>query len=271
MAVISATPDEVATTAFVRDIPPFETGELKWVRVLIPLRDLEAYGEEVRLKDPSQFYPDAPDAMEFSIGNEIGENETEKIIRQIESNRNAEPGYWYKVFKDYKNRDDELFFYHLKTGDVPQPDFGPESDFQDLPPRSQPVPESNSSGSELLSTPNDDSAPHDPVAEEKRTESEPSNLNTSEPPNDLHAAHPQTSTLQAHPATDHFSTDSLPAGLSATSLMMAGMLLERRNAAAENRNPPADDNPDSHDLTGQRRPGYTLLDRWKRRLRGQLD
>ncbi|MDG1875656.1 MAG: hypothetical protein P8J27_17220, partial [Mariniblastus sp.] len=101
-----------------RDVQPFETGELKWVQVVIPISELEDSDGDVRLKDPTQNFGQSESAEIFKLDGEIGENEVDKIINAIETNQESEAGYWYKVFKDYRNRDDELFFYHYKTGDA---------------------------------------------------------------------------------------------------------------------------------------------------------
>jgi hypothetical protein len=79
----SASPDDVSSSAFKRDVQPFESGELKWVQVKIPLQDLEEFGEDVRLVDPTKFYPSAEDAAEFKIDEDIGENEVEKLSPDI--------------------------------------------------------------------------------------------------------------------------------------------------------------------------------------------
>ena len=64
-----------------------------------------------------RLYPAAEDAAEQTFQN-VGENETDRIIDQIERSPDAEPGYWHRIFKAYDHRDDELFFYYYKTGEV---------------------------------------------------------------------------------------------------------------------------------------------------------
>ena len=116
----SSTPLEQTTGLFGRSIAPFENGELQWVQVTVPIEDLELIGEEVRLKQPTRFYAASEGSEEHDFDN-VGENEIERIVQQIESSPDAEPGYWYRVFKSYDNRDDELFFYHYKTGETDSP------------------------------------------------------------------------------------------------------------------------------------------------------
>ncbi|MEM9941702.1 MAG: hypothetical protein AAF939_08940, partial [Planctomycetota bacterium] len=110
----STTPDQDNSFEFTRDTQPFESGELRWVLVTIPMDEIEEISGELRLVNPSRFYAADPVSDVFNLP-DVGENEVEKIIREIESNPNAEPGFWYRIFKDYRNRDDELFFYHFKT------------------------------------------------------------------------------------------------------------------------------------------------------------
>ena len=122
----SSSPDNSSSFTFSRDVQPFESGELKWVQVQIPLSELEELDGEVRLKDPTKIFGKSEDSEINDLDDEIGENEVEKIIEVIETNEESEAGYWYKVFKDYRNRDDELFFYHFKTGEPQQIDASPE-------------------------------------------------------------------------------------------------------------------------------------------------
>lgn len=116
----SPTPLEQTTSLFGREIAPFEKGELQWVQVAIPLDELEMADDEVQLKFPVRFYPASEAAEEHGFEN-VGDNETDRIVKQIESSPDAEPGYWYRIFKAYDNRDDELFFYYFKTGQT-EPD-----------------------------------------------------------------------------------------------------------------------------------------------------
>ncbi len=113
----SSNPDSSSGFTFTRDVQPFESGDLKWVQVQIPISELEEIDGEVRLKDPTKVFGKTEDAELNELDDEIGENEVEKIIEVIETDEKSEGGYWYKVFKDYRNRDDELFFYHFKTGE----------------------------------------------------------------------------------------------------------------------------------------------------------
>ena len=122
----SSSPDTSSSFSFTRDVQPFESGDLKWVQVQIPLSELEELDGEVRLKDPTKIFGKSEDSEINDLDDEIGENEVEKIIEVIETNEESEAGYWYKVFKDYRNRDDELFFYHFKTGEPQQIDASPE-------------------------------------------------------------------------------------------------------------------------------------------------
>ena len=118
----SSSPDSSSSVTFSRDVQPFESGDLKWVQVQIPISELEEVDGEVRLKDPTKVFGNSEDAELNDLDDSIGENEVEKIINVIETNEESEAGYWYKVFKDYRNRDDELFFYHFKTGESQQSD-----------------------------------------------------------------------------------------------------------------------------------------------------
>ena len=113
----SPTPLDQTRSIFQRDVAPFESGELRWVQVEIPIDDLEMVGDEVVLKQPTIVYPAVDDAAEMTFEN-IGENETDRIANQIERSPAAEPGYWYRIFKAYENRNDELIFYYYKTGEV---------------------------------------------------------------------------------------------------------------------------------------------------------
>ena len=113
----SPPPIDQTSSIFSRQIAPFEEGELRWVQVEIPVDELELVGDEISLRQPSKLYPAAEDASEQDFEN-VGENETDRIIGQIERSPIAEPGYWYRIFKAYDYRGDELFFYHYKTGEV---------------------------------------------------------------------------------------------------------------------------------------------------------
>ena len=130
LPIESATPQESTTLTFDRDVQQFESGEVKWVLVEVPISDLEEIGDEIKLKDPTKVFSNADDAAINDLPDDIGENEVEKIIEAIETDTEAESGYWYKVFKDYSNRDDELFFYHFKTGESQSSDTTPQSDFE---------------------------------------------------------------------------------------------------------------------------------------------
>ena len=113
----SPPPLDQTTSIFDRDVAPFESGELRFVQVEIPVDDLYLVGDEVVLRQPTLLYPAAEDAAEMPFEN-VGENETDRIANQIERSPTAEPGYWYRIFKAYNNRDDELTFYYFKTGEV---------------------------------------------------------------------------------------------------------------------------------------------------------
>jgi len=113
----SPPPIDQTSGIFSREIAPFEEGELRWVQVEIPVDELELVGDEISLRQPSKLYPAAEDAAEQDFEN-VGENETDRIIGEIERSPIAESGYWYRIFKAYDYRGDELFFYHYKTGEV---------------------------------------------------------------------------------------------------------------------------------------------------------
>ena len=113
----SPPPIDQSDSIFDREVAPFENGELRWVQAEIPVDEIEVMGDEVVLKQPSKLYPAVDDFNEQVFEN-VGENETDRIIDQIERSPAAEPGYWYRVFKAYDNRGDELFFYHYKTGEI---------------------------------------------------------------------------------------------------------------------------------------------------------
>ena len=70
------------------------------------------------------------DPREF--GQFIGED-MRLIPVEIEKNSESEAGYWYKVYQQTGSKE-TLLFYHLKTGQIPQEDLGPESDFDDANP-----------------------------------------------------------------------------------------------------------------------------------------
>ena len=113
----SPPPLDQTSSIFARQVAPFEDGELRWVQVEIPVNEMEMIGDEVSLKQPSKLYPAVEDAAEQTFQN-VGENEPDRIINQIERSPDAEPGYWYRVFKTYDYRGDELFFYYYKTGEI---------------------------------------------------------------------------------------------------------------------------------------------------------
>ena len=113
----SPTPLDQTRSIFEREVAPFESGELRWVQVEIPIDQMEMVGDEVILKQPTTMYPALDDATEMVFEN-VGENETDRIAEQIERSPAAEPGYWYKIYKAYNNRNDELTFYYYKTGEI---------------------------------------------------------------------------------------------------------------------------------------------------------
>jgi len=154
----SSSPDNSSSFSFSRDTQPFESGELKWVQVQIPLAELEELDGEVRLKDPTKVFGKNEGSEINDLDDEIGENEVEKIIEVIETNEDSEGGYWYKVFKDYRNRDDELFFYHFKTGEPQEVDAAPVDAQPDdsRSPDTQPGAESESSEGRQRDLPNSD-------------------------------------------------------------------------------------------------------------------
>ncbi len=232
----TASPDDVTTTSYERDVQPFESGDLKWVRVRIPLNELESFGDEVRLKDPTKIYLRAAGASEFQIDDKIGENEIEKIIREIETNREAEAGYWYKVFKDYQNRDDELFFYHLKTGEIPQPDEGPQSDFLESGPRQ-----------------NDDSkqTPDQQIERDENNSAAEGQL----PATGMNFDSFPSSEKNWDGLATEVSPSSASLGISTGSLMMAGMMLERRRKQGN-----SDKKTDAVESAGSRRQTDPAVD-----------
>ena len=126
----SPPPLDQTNSIFDREVAPFESGELRWVQVQIPVDEMEMVGDEVVLKQPTFLYPAIDDAAEQVFEN-VGENETDRIAEQIERSPAAEPGYWYRIFKAYENRDDELIFYYYKTGelddDTAEPDLGEDA------------------------------------------------------------------------------------------------------------------------------------------------
>jgi hypothetical protein len=165
----SPTPLEQTTSIFGRQVAAFEKGDLQWVQVEVPLDDLEMVAEEVRLKYPVRFYPASDGADEHEFNN-VGENETDRIVEQIERSSDAEPGYWYRIFKSYDNRDDELIFYYFKTGEAEfkesespaEPATEPMLDFEDR--TSPPIPDNdlNIENAPEASEPNDEppTSPH---------------------------------------------------------------------------------------------------------------
>ena len=88
----SPPPIDQSDSIFDREVAPFENGELRWVQAEIPVDEIEVMGDEVVLKQPSKLYPAVDDFNEQVFEN-VGENETDRIIDQIERSPAAEPGY----------------------------------------------------------------------------------------------------------------------------------------------------------------------------------
>lgn len=197
LPISSNSPDISSSLTFSRDVQPFETGDLKWVLVEIPVTEMETSDGDVILKDPTKIYSPAEDADVNDLDDEIGENEVEKIIREIETDEKAESGYWYKVFKDYRNRDDELFFYHFKTGELQSTDSEPQSDFERRPELPSENDNTDESGNDLEG---EDSDRLEPDLEESSQPGIKSGISFDMPRSSSHA-------------------------LSAGSLMMAGLLI----------------------------------------------
>ncbi len=180
----SPTPLEQTTGLFGRQVAAFEQGELQWVQVAIPMDDLEMTGDEVVLKHPARFYPANEAAEEYGFEN-IGENETDRIVKQIEGSPEAEPGYWYRIFKSYENRDDELIFYYFKTGEA---DLSEGDASTDTPQNER----------RLEAAPADDATDLNPVPEDNPASENNSGMNaapTNAAPRDVTLSDPETSAL----------------------------------------------------------------------------
>ncbi len=252
LPISSSAPESSSTLTFDRDVQTFETGDLKWVQVTIELEDLEEFGDEVRIKDPTKVFAKSDGAEIVDLDDEIGENEVEKIIEDIEKNEKAESGYWYKVFKDYQNRDDELFFYHFKTGDSQI-----QSDQAD---DSQLNPEASD-----LDTTDTDQSPGNELEEIERKFVPP------ERPGSDFEPIPETSESES----DSNSTSFSPQTLSATGLMAASLLIQKTNSAKK-KDDSAATQPDckKSELTSSRskqsQPKFSRLDRIKRRIQNAI-
>ncbi len=257
--VLAATPENIATASLERDVQPFETGDLKWVRVDIPIGDLEEFGDDIRIKDPTREYAQADDAEAFELDDSIGENEIEKIILEIERKRGAEAGYWYKVFKDYRNRDDELFFYHLKTGEIPQPDTGPASDFDGM----EDFPESKFE--ETLDESFEDSNSNaDPVVPRSNLESREQNENGDSSGTNDRTGQTIGSKPEFNQDQNEFETNTSRSqlALAANSLLLAAAIVKQPQSENAEQTPMTDTNQPPP----KTRIGFSKLDRLKRRL-----
>ena len=267
VAIQPTTPDDVTSSSFSRDVQPFETGELKWTRVKIPLDELESFESELRLKDPTKDYEQAEGAKEFQLDDDIGENEVERIINAIEIQPDAEPGYWYKIFKDYRNRDDELFFYHLKSGELPQPDTGPESDFSeedDIPNDFSTIKDSDYSG-------DSDSSNEASPALQIDESTQPQDGGEPLDPDFPGGVSPRDGLLleNREDISKHPVSASASVGISASSLLIAGLTRQRKNDDQTNSKQP-EKSPDEDAECPNSPTGFSHLDRLKRKLRSHL-
>ena len=263
LPISSAAPESSSAVMFSRDVQPFESGELKWVQVTIPIDELEEAGDEIRLKDPTKVFATTEGAEVNEFEDEIGENEVEKIVEAIETNEDAEAGYWYKVFKDYDNRDDELFFYHLKSGEVNESDLQTD---QGLPVRESPT----SGHSEKV---DDGSSSQDGNADEGLSDFEADNDQV--PSTDLQRE-PQHLPLDSQTEQGVNLKSTQPAvPLSAASILVAGMVLREKTDPAKTEKKGALTQPDS--TSGYDRPddqpktiGFKKLDRVTRRIKNAM-
>ncbi len=115
---------------------------------------LEVDGELI-LKDPQIEYDPLNKDELPEIITEADKNEYQKIIEKIENDPNAETGLWYKVFIDYRDpgKKDELLFYYYKTGERPDQDLGPASDFQEPSPPADALPDEPNTGDPAIEGP----------------------------------------------------------------------------------------------------------------------
>ena len=281
LPVSSSSPVSSTNFTFSRDVQAFESGDLKWVQVQVPLNELEEIEGDVRLKDPTKEYRNAKDAEVNELGDEIGDNEIEEIIKVIETNDKAEAGYWYKVFKDYRNRDDELFFYHFKTGEPQQPDEGSPNDIQSnreldqspniLEPRNQP------SSLESQSQPAESELETDPTQPEdglndrviEGPDREPNEVESESLFNPF-AQYDQLETeslSNLEKSTEEEYSQSIDGNslrsLSAGSLMAAAMLLNQKTSATQS-------NPQQKTLEENGAGDFSRLARLKRKIKKLL-
>ena len=247
----SSAPENSNSLTFARDVAPFESGELKWVQVTIPLSELEESGEDVRIKDPTKAYPKSQDAEINELDDEIGDNEVEKIINEIESDKVAEPGYWYKIFKDYQNRDDELFFYHFKTGDT-------EADN-----------DSNSIGSRSQDDTTDQSKPSNTDDVDLEILNRPGSDFAPSPDSQLE----QNSLDELHDGQTR-SMISAPRALSAVGILAASLVIQRSQSIPKKQSNQGDPNQETSRQLGSTgttsEPSFSRLDRIKRKIRNAL-
>ncbi|MFK7768037.1 MAG: beta strand repeat-containing protein [Mariniblastus sp.] len=240
LPISSSAPETSNTLTFDRDVQPFETGDLKWVQVSIPLSNLEEFGNEVRIKDPTKVFPKSDDAETNELPDQIGENEVEKIIDEIESSKKAEPGYWYKVFKDYQNRDDELFFYHLKTGDMESGD----SKFDNL-------------------NENQELEKANPIEPESTPKERPGSDFEPNSGSQLDADTDASFPIQ-QPETTHSTVG--PHSLSAAGLMAATLLLQRTKIQSD-----PTKSEDDEPINPKPEPKFSRLARMKRKIKNALN
>ena len=264
----SSTPDSSTTVTSSREVQPFESGDLKWVQVQIPISELEEIDGEVRLKDPTKVFANNEEAELNDLDDEIGENEVEKIIDVIETNEESEAGYWYKVFKDYRNRDDELFFYHFKTGETQQSD-------------SFSQPEST-----IAPSPNDDSAIDIDADENPKADLPDSDFSLHaptesafEPLVDVSPATNQSKSMDFENEVelpDQLENSGKSSSISPGSLLMASLLLKKSNArkiqnAQQEQQRHVEPNPSCQSQASQTATNkFSRSDRLKRKIKRLL-
>ena len=266
----SSSPDTSSSVTFSRDVQPFETGDLKWVQVQIPISELEEVDGEVRLLNPNKVFGNNEDAELHDLDDSIGENEVEKIIDVIETNEDSEAGYWYKVFKDYRNRDDELFFYHFKTGEFQQ------SEQSDSPAQS-PTEETGTDEDSANDADEDESSEADLPDSDFATKSQTESL--LETPFDTSAQTNQPPAWSSEIEVQRVQQleESKTSAISPGSLLMASFLLKKSNASKIKRSkkepaPPSTTSCDPGDSpqAPQVASEFSQRDRLKRKIRRLL-
>ena len=280
----SSSADSSSGFSFSRDVQPFETGDLKWVQVSIPIVELEETDGDVRLKDPTKIFGKSESADINDFADDVGDNEVGEIIKAIETNQKAEAGYWYKVFKDYRNRDDELFFYHYKTGEAQESDQDPNSDLDSRPKPSQLESREDQQGeqneqpkpglqsdfdNELTpeSTHGNPDTGSDSTLELNSPELEQNQIDSSPRP----MAKPPELDQNLNPFDDVDEAKSIEDNsLSAGSLMMATLLIQKSRSAKPlgNENGNSKSMPDVNNSDSESQAhGFLRLDRLKRKVK----